>query len=195
MTSNKRIIIIEPYAMVAQGLQLMIEKIKGFEVSAVIADGHYIERVIPLRPDIVIVNPTVIDLKRRGELDELSQRLPHISYAALVYQYVDSDVLRSFKTIIELSDSREKIALKLRQLLDTDEQAIESSELSEREKEILVAVAKGLTNKSIAEQYNLSIHTVITHRKNLTRKTGIKSVSGLTVYAILNNLIDIKDVE
>ncbi|MBQ5750693.1 MAG: response regulator transcription factor, partial [Bacteroidaceae bacterium] len=86
-------------------------------------------------------------------------------------------------------------AVKLRQMLETGEQPTESTELSDREKEILVAVAKGLTNKSIAEQYHLSIHTVITHRKNLTRKTGIKSVSGLTVYAILNNLIDIKDVE
>ena len=96
---------------------------------------------------------------------------------------------------IDISDSREKIAVKLRQLLETGEQVVESLELSDREKEILVAVAKGLTNKTIAEQYHLSVHTVITHRKNITRKTGIKSVSGLTVYAILNNLIDISEVE
>lgn len=195
MTSNKRIVIIEPYTMIAQGLRLMIDEIKGYEVSAIIADGHYIERVAPLRPDIVIVNPSLIDVKKRSELEEMSQRLPKAAFAALVYQYVDPEVLRYFKTTIDISDSREKVAVKLRQLLETGEQMIESTELSDREKEILVAVAKGLTNKSIAEQYHLSIHTVITHRKNLTRKTGIKSVSGLTVYAILNNLIDIKDVE
>ena len=195
MNTNKRIVIIEPYAMIAQGLRLMIDDIKGYEVSAIIADSHYIERIAPSHPDIIIVNPSLLDIKKRSEWDEIVQRLPNTHFAALVYQYVDTEVLRHFKATIEISDSREKIAVKLRQLLEVGEQPTESSELSDREKEILIAVAKGLTNKSIAEQYHLSIHTVITHRKNLTRKTGIKSVSGLTVYAILNNLIDIKEVE
>lgn len=66
--------------------------------------------------------------------------------------------------------------------------------LSEREKEILVSVAQGLLNKEIADRHNISINTVITHRKNITRKTGIKTVAGLTVYALLNNLLDIKDI-
>ena len=195
MITNKRIVIIEPYAMIAQGLQLMISEIKGYDVCAIITDARNIERVVALRPDVIIVNPSMIDVKRRSELDELSQRLPNTSYAALVYQYVEPEILRYFKTTIEISDSREKIAIKLRQLIEAEEQNAESTELSDREKEILVAVAKGLTNKSIAEQFHLSVHTVITHRKNLTRKTGIKSVSGLTVYAILNNLIDINEVE
>lgn len=69
------------------------------------------------------------------------------------------------------------------------------SDISEREQIILKHVALGLTNREIADKLNLSIHTVITHRKNITRKLGIKTVSGLTVYAILNNLVDIKDVE
>ena len=195
MTTNKRIVIIEPYAMIAHGLRLMIDDIKGYEVSAVIADSHYLERIVPLRPDIVIVNPAMIDSRRRGFLDEMSQRLPGSLFAALVFKYIEPEVIRNFKVTIDISDSREKIAVKLRQLLETGEQVVESLELSDREKEILVAVAKGLTNKTIAEQYHLSVHTVITHRKNITRKTGIKSVSGLTVYAILNNLIDISEVE
>ncbi len=68
-------------------------------------------------------------------------------------------------------------------------------ELSSREKEILVCVAKGMLNKEIADAESISIHTVITHRKNITRKTGIKTVAGLTVYALLNNLIDINTIE
>ena len=68
----------------------------------------------------------------------------------------------------------------------------EGEELSDREKEILVSVANGLLNKEIADKYNISIHTVISHRKNITRKTGIKTVAGLTVYALLNNLIEIQ---
>ena len=76
-----------------------------------------------------------------------------------------------------------------------DEEPEERLELSAREKEILVSVAQGLLNKEIADKHNISINTVITHRKNITRKTGIKTVPGLTVYAILNNLIDIKEIE
>ena len=71
----------------------------------------------------------------------------------------------------------------------------EREALSDREKEILVGVAKGLLNKEIADMYNISPYTVITHRKNITRKTGIKSVAGLTVYALLNGLIDFNDVD
>jgi DNA-binding NarL/FixJ family response regulator len=66
----------------------------------------------------------------------------------------------------------------------------ESEELTAREKDVLTLVALGHSNKIIAEKLFISIHTVISHRKNITDKTGIKSISGLTVYAILNNLID-----
>ena len=68
-------------------------------------------------------------------------------------------------------------------------------ELSEREIEILVSVAQGLLNKEIADKHSISINTVITHRKNITRKTGIKTVAGLTVYAILNGYVDINSVK
>ena len=78
---------------------------------------------------------------------------------------------------------------------EQDEEPEQRLELSDREKEILVSVAQGLLNKEIADKHNISINTVITHRKNSTRKTGIRTVPGLTVYAILNNLIDINSIE
>lgn len=78
---------------------------------------------------------------------------------------------------------------------EPEEREEERRELSEREKEILVSVAQGLLNKEIADKHHISINTVITHRKNITRKTGIKTVPGLTVYAILHNLIDINSIE
>lgn len=68
--------------------------------------------------------------------------------------------------------------------------ATDNDELTAREKDVLKLVALGYSNKSIADQLFISVHTVISHRKNITEKTGIKSISGLTVYSILNNLID-----
>jgi DNA-binding NarL/FixJ family response regulator len=70
----------------------------------------------------------------------------------------------------------------------------DSEELTSREKDVLKLVALGHSNKVIAEKLFISIHTVISHRKNITEKTGIKSISGLTVYAILNNLIDTETI-
>ena len=66
--------------------------------------------------------------------------------------------------------------------------------LYDREKDVLICLSKGLKNNEIADQLNISVHTVITHRKNIVRKTGIKSVAALTVYAILNNLSEEKDI-
>ncbi len=65
----------------------------------------------------------------------------------------------------------------------------EDNDLSAREIEVLVLVCKGLINKEIAEKLNISLTTVISHRKNITEKLGIKSVSGLTIYAVMNGYL------
>lgn len=73
--------------------------------------------------------------------------------------------------------------------------AAESSEvLSEREKEIVCCIVRGMTNKEVAEKLFISINTVLTHRKNISRKLDIHSVSGLTIYAIVNQLVNIEEI-
>lgn len=62
--------------------------------------------------------------------------------------------------------------------------------LSEREREIIVCLVQGMSNKEIADHLFISVNTVMTHRRNITRKLEIHSVAGLTIYAIANNLID-----
>ncbi|MFA5497079.1 MAG: helix-turn-helix transcriptional regulator [Bacteroidales bacterium] len=68
--------------------------------------------------------------------------------------------------------------------------AADTGELSKREKEVLTEIAKGYTNKEIADRLFISVHTVMTHRKNIMHKLKIHSLSGLTIYALLNNLVD-----
>ena len=63
-----------------------------------------------------------------------------------------------------------------------------SKDLSSRETDVLQLIVKGITNKEIADKLNISLNTVLTHRKNITAKLGIKTVSGLTFYAIMNGL-------
>ncbi len=67
-------------------------------------------------------------------------------------------------------------------------------DLTAREIEVLSLLVRGLINKEIAHRLNISTTTVITHRKNIQEKTGIRSLSGLTVYAILNNYVRVEEI-
>ena len=70
-----------------------------------------------------------------------------------------------------------------------------SDSLSEREKDVIISLVQGMTNKEIADHLCISINTVITHRRNIAKKLQIHSPAGLTIYAIVNNLIDISAVK
>lgn len=199
MVNNKkhyRIILIEPSAMIAAGFQELIKIHREFEIATVVADCyHYAERIRSLQPDIIIINPSVIDYQHKTCAENILSGAD-IPLIALVYQYIKPEELKRYRTVIDIGDDRDKIIKKLYQAIESaPTEPSDGNELSEREKEILISVAKGMINKEIAEQHHISIHTVITHRKNITRKTGIKSVSGLTVYALLNNLISMNEVE
>ncbi len=119
---------------------------------------------------------------------------------ALIHHRKDKDLVSSgiFRHFLDLSQSKSEILHALAEITKNsfppDRAPVREEKLSEREKSILRFVALGYTNKEIAEKLFISMHTVITHRKNITRKLGIKTVSGLTVYAILNQLIDMNNV-
>ena len=70
-----------------------------------------------------------------------------------------------------------------------------TEELSEREKDVLIQVVRGLSNKEIADVLCISMHTVISHRKHITSKLNIHSTAGLTIYAIVNKLVDINSLK
>ena len=107
----------------------------------------------------------------------------------------EADQQEAFKVLSAINslqdDIRKHILLEETALEGRRRNRLEDSTLSPREKEILICVAKGMINKEIADALNISIHTVITHRKNITQKTGIKTVAGLTVYALLNNMLEL----
>jgi regulator of cell morphogenesis and NO signaling len=71
----------------------------------------------------------------------------------------------------------------------------DTEELSEREKDVLIQVVHGRSNKEIADVLCISMHTVVSHRKHITAKLNIHSTAGLTVYAIVNKLVDLNDLE
>ncbi|MFA6403854.1 MAG: helix-turn-helix transcriptional regulator [Salinivirgaceae bacterium] len=97
---------------------------------------------------------------------------------------------------ISIEQSSDLIIEKVRMIIEKQKNNAKLiTELTDRETDVLKLVAVGFSNKEIADKLFISIHTVISHRKNTTEKLGIKSISGLTVYAILNKLIDTRNID
>ena len=98
-----------------------------------------------------------------------------------------------FSEIIDPADHDKNIIRKFEKqlsLIYTQKEEPDTPEgISDREKEVLRLVAVGLTNKEIGDKLFISAHTVITHRKNISAKLGIKTIAGLTMYALINQLI------
>jgi len=142
-----------------------------------------------------------LEKKLYKEISSDEQILKQLSDLILIgiFPQADKEPIPSyFQDSITCSINDEEMVLKLDQWKSDwlDERLLENSdrELSRREVNVLKQVALGKTNKEIADELFLSPHTVITHRKNITRKLGIYTVSGLTVYALINNLINPSEV-
>lgn len=199
MASKYKIAVVEPAPFLVAGIKALLEECGEFEVAYTFNTLHGYEiRASHIQPDVLIVSPALFDFCARASLRSFFTLPEGTAFVGLVASHYDEKTLRQFDVVIDVYDDLQSVLLKLRTALKLNSDSADTNDsynLSDRELEILVAVAKGLTNKEIAEQHDISVNTVITHRKNITRKTGIKSVSGLTVYALLNNLIDQTDVE
>ena len=193
---RNRVIICEASEMIAIGLAEIIDSMAQFDVVARLdSPEHLSEKITSSDANLLIVDPMLLGFHNKDFLSQLGKEHPQIIMIALVTSYLDHSMLTPYSGFIEINDTRSKIISKMEEFVQSETtKNTDDVELSKRETDVLVAVAKGMMNKEIADQMNISIHTVISHRKNITRKTGIKSVSGLTVYALLNNLIDEKDL-
>ena len=194
---KKNIAIAENAYLLRKGLMHAISKLACVDnIVELHMQGALIPQIEACNPDIIIINPMLLGsgTDTPHEALKIDKDIPVI---ALIYSLIDSKLLQNFDAIINITDSLDAISEKLQTVIEEmDAQDDDNTEeLSEREKEILIALVKGMINKEIADHFNLSIHTVIAHRRNITRKLGIHSVSGLTVYAIINKLIDLHEIK
>jgi DNA-binding NarL/FixJ family response regulator len=194
---NLKIAIADPSVIIRSGLSVSLKRVQGIHVQTFeIASLDFLSNQIRLhKPDLLIVNPQywgAIDLpKLRSESNHKS-----LKCFALLNCMVDDNLLQHYDDTIHLIDSIDTIKTKLEKTFGTatEENKEESSTLSQREKEIISCVVRGQINKEIAETLFLSTHTVITHRRNIARKLGIHSTAGLTIYAIVNKLVELDDI-
>lgn len=190
----KKVLLIMPSRIIARGIEAVLSELGEFRVEGILSDlSHASEaRLRNMDADVIMIDPVVFDYVSRMNVRSRISEYSASAVVAFKSIPMDEEQLKQYDGVVDLYDDPVTVVRKLRDSLSSREEAPDSEEydLSVREREILVCVAKGMLNKEIADFYNISIHTVITHRKNITRKTGIKTVAGLTVYALLNNLID-----
>lgn len=191
------VLVVEPSEIVCEGIKVLLEEAGGFNVLVPMHDASSLEERLPVvRPDVLVLNPTLLSSMPRQQLSTLAQVRPGMPVVALVYQYVDMNLLGLFRYQLDIRANRSAVTALLRSAVEngaSEKKVVEPAEdyeLSERETDVLVLVAKGLSSKEIADRLNISVHTVNSHRKNITHKTGIKSVAGLAVYAMIHNLMD-----
>lgn len=198
MKTDNKIIIVEPSLMLSGGLAQYFDDINQVSiVSQLESLDRLEEKLAAYNPEILIINPLLVSFDANEMFTKLLRDFPNVVPVALVSSFVDKNILKQFKEVIEMTDNKQKVISKIFNLLNdkvTTPDKPESVELSNRETDVLIALVKGMTNKEISDKLFISVHTVITHRKNIIRKTGIKSVSGLTVYALLNNLVDESEI-
>ncbi|MBR3703380.1 MAG: response regulator transcription factor [Alistipes sp.] len=186
-----RIAIVEPSVIIAEGVASILRSSGEADIVAIYPTLRaYADRLNVKDVEVVVVGSQVaVGAQLRSELQG-------VAVVLLSTTVVDEDVLRQVDGVINIYDDEATLMRKLRTAVEQGETNpySDSHDLSERERDVLILVAKGMANKEIADRLNISIHTVMSHRKNITHKTGIKSVAGLTVYALLNNLLDQSDV-
>lgn len=147
--------------------------------------------------DMLIVNPLQF-VNREKEIKKIRRSYPLLSVAG-----IDFGIMQKQSLLTDLSfslyDSVEHIIHSLSRLDKKNHAATgqkeENDNLSKREMEVLTGLVNGMLNKEIADSLNISIHTVVRHRKNITQKTGIRSQSGLTIYAISKKIVSIEDID
>lgn len=94
---------------------------------------------------------------------------------------------------LEQRSKQNDVSVKISNMINQNPNA--QDQLSDRERDVIIAVVQGMLNKEIADHLCISVNTVITHRRNIARKLQIHSPAGLTIYAIVNNLVDITTVK
>ena len=192
-----RIAVAESSVIIRSGLTLALKrlpnpKIQPIEILSVDALNDCLRTQYP---DILVVNPTFGDYFDVARFKEETAG-KGIRVVALASSFIDASLLSKYDEAISIFDDMETLSGKITRLQNIVEEEEEGQEsLSQREKEIVICVVKGMTNKEIAEKLYLSIHTVITHRRNISRKLQIHSAAGLTIYAIVNKLVELSDVK
>lgn len=194
---KNQVIIFSPSVIIRKGLQSIIEKIQNTIIVAQIDSLDELkETAVKTDCDYIIIDTQLTNESK--EID-LILRSHFESFKTIWLTNTKQTQIKNSDCIISLNQTQNKILDTLQKLFGnsskSQNESITPDGISKREADILKYIAMGYSNKEVADKLYISAHTVVTHRKNITRKLGIKTAPGLTIYAILNKIIDVNDTE
>jgi DNA-binding NarL/FixJ family response regulator len=145
--------------------------------------------------DLIIINSDITGNEIKN-INNLKSTIPNSKIIGIISNNPNRDFYSLLDNKIFLNDNSSKIVEIVELCLSNENKSNKKSfenKLSERETDVLKLLIQGKTNKEIADELFISIHTVISHRKNITTKLGIKSIAAMAIYAVANNIIDLND--
>lgn len=192
------IAIMEPSKIIFEGLQTIIcHSSLDCRVSRLEHLEELTEMMEQTPVEILIANPMqFVNLEK--EVKKLRKCYPTLAIAGIDFGIIHRQSMLT-DVSFTLYDTPEHIIQSLHKLQEKsrqpDREKEEEEHLSPREIEVLTCLVNGMPNKEIADRLHISVHTVVRHRKNITLKTGIRSQSGLTIYAISRKIVSIEEIE
>ena len=195
MKSVQLVIFTESF-IINKGLEFIFKKIRGLTViDAVDNEQDLLSSINNKQVNFILASNTMF--LTNDTLKKLYKTDSERNWGLINTGRDELKEFYNFDLVLSVFDLESDTISIIQEYLSRINESSDDSEqfLSKREKEILKQVALGLTNSQIGEKLFISQHTVVTHRKKITSKLGIKTISGLTVYALLNNLIEISDID
>lgn len=207
-----KVLIVDDHPVVRKGLWSCLDSRPNLKVVGEAVNGHQaIEKILQLAPDVVLMDIAMPEMDGLEVTEKLHKEMPEVKVLILTVQssrdyvlrmiragargYVlkdaaPDDLVRAIETVNhgEAFFSPPVARIALNQYVSELDQSDPVSRLSDREREVLILIASGKSNKEIAGDLGIGVRTIETHRERIMRKLEIRSVAGLTKFAIANGL-------
>lgn len=185
--------VISQSQLLISGISSLFSNIKEFSVTVTDFDSFCeFQKKCDIKPSVLIVEPMLMSHEYISGIKDLTDGRCRL--VAICYSAIPGCITEMYDASVSIYDSIDTIRNTVMQLLQSERVDDETKAISKREKEVVKCIVKGLSNKEIAANMNVSVNTVMTHRRNIASKLQIHSTAGLTIYAIVSKLVSIEDI-
>ncbi|WP_282189230.1 LuxR C-terminal-related transcriptional regulator [Maribellus sp. YY47] len=188
---GQKVIIVHPAELVRRGLVSALEDLQRTRIISVATFAEVRSEDYKAAAKLLLLVP--VTCHHTSELLELRTKIGDHLFIGILLHDKEKYKTDHFDKVLRLDAPARQLREIAERFFEQDDTGL-NDELTAREKEVLRLIALGNTNKTIAESLFISTHTVISHRKNITEKLGIKSIPGLTVYAIIQKIVAPTDI-
>lgn len=195
MSDRPAMAIITPYPLVAEGIRtLVLKEYPTMQIMATtLLERGWMDFIVPdLR---LIIMDVVQAYYNQKSVADIRKHFPQVGLVGLQHSEIGRNILSLFDDIVSLHMGLESVGNVIRPYIEGQQMRQHAPRLSRREIEVLKLLVRGKTAKEIGQELCISMHTVTSHRKNLSTKLGIKSIPGMAIYAVSLNLMEPTDAK